>query len=141
VILGRLICASLESVRLEMTDWKGTEERTTTVEGPSVEDLRSAITTLDGRRQRELFVRASSGSWIGISGGPHHFLLAFCGSDGSLFQALGPVHVGDDAMMIIGGLPTALEVKYVVGPDDAAAAALHFLATEERDPIVDWEQQ
>ncbi len=100
--------------------------------------LADALTALDDRREIELV--GDSGAWLGIAGGPTYFFLGYSGPDDTIWQAVADHPPTESTAVIIGGQPTVLSARYLVGAETARAAAVHFIKVEERLPTILWEQ-
>jgi Immunity protein Imm1 len=98
----------------------------------------SAIRTLDGHREVELFGR---GAWLGIAGGPDQLFIGYSTDvDGQILQALADHPSAEPVQVMVGGQPTTLAPEFLVPPEVAQKAALHFLATRRPSPEVAWER-
>ena len=104
--------------------------------GPDM--VHSAIAALDGHGEIELL---GTGSWLSIAGGPDRLFIGYCNdADPQILQALADRPSEEAIEVIVGGQQTTLAPEYLVSPQVAQTAALHFLATGQPSPDIAWER-
>jgi hypothetical protein len=100
-------------------------------------DVSDALESLDGTR--DLYLSVAEPVWLGIAAGPDRFFLAWTDDGEScIYQAVASEPGPEHGEFIVGGQKTSLAPEYLVAKADALQAALHFLATGDRSPVVEW---
>jgi hypothetical protein len=112
---------------------------------PSRRQVEEALLKLDGAEFTELFLyryprSTDAETFLGISGGPGRYFVGI--SDhaqriGQLTSTEGPS--SDEGSVTIGGVPTSIPRRYLVGLPAATIAATHYLDTGQAAPELDWD--
>ena len=79
-------------IELETFVWLDTGRRSEVRIDPSPADIATAIGQLDGGERNDLYLRADSGRWMGVAGGPDLLLVSYSESEeGPHWQAVSTV--------------------------------------------------
>ena len=99
-----------------------------------------AIRLLNGRDRNDVYLREASGPWIGVGGGPSHFMVTFAAAaDGPFFQAVDPsMPFFPEVAIVVGGQEIRCSLQDVVNVVDATTAACDFVRTGLRSKSVSW---
>src|SRR5918994_5554084 len=94
------------------------------IDDPTPEAVTDAVQTLDEAVTTEVYLRASTGRWMGLAAGPERVFVGFAESaEGPFLQAVVADMSGGTASVVIGGQPTSIEAKYLLPMPVAAARA------------------
>ena len=78
-------------VELEVCVWHGASYDSEVFIDATTGQAAEAIRLLNGRDRNDVYLREASGPWIGVGGGPSHFMVTFAAAaDGPFFQAVDP---------------------------------------------------
>ena len=114
---------------------------TTTVEAPDEDQVRAAISELDGSEHNDLYLHADDGAWMGIAGGPDQIFLSFSESeDGPHFQGFNSAEAPRSVELVIGGQRALLDAQDLWPPAVAQAAAAEFLLMGSKPTCVEWRE-
>ena len=112
----------------------------TVIDDPTPEAVTDAVQALDGAVTTEVYLRASTGRWMGLAAGPERVFVGFSESaEGPHLQAVVANTSVGTATVVVGGQRTSIEVKYLLPAPVAAALAAEFARTGTRPPTVVWE--
>ena len=109
--------------------------------GPSDDEVRAAVRALNGADRNDLYLRDTSGPWLGVGGGPDRFMVTFtAGTEGPFFQSRDMfAPPGPDIELIVGGQLISMTPELLVGRDDAIRVAVDFARSGARSAAVDWQ--
>jgi hypothetical protein len=110
------------------------------IDDPTPEAVTDTVQALDGAMTTEVYLRASTGRWMGLAAGPERVFVGFSESaEGPHLQAVVADASGGIATVVIGGQRTSIEAKYLLPAPVAAALAVEFARTGTRPLTVEWE--
>ncbi len=113
-----------------------------TVEDPSPEAVEAALAELNGKDRSDLYLRAGSGAWMGVGGGPDRVLVTFSdGQEGPHYQAVAEDAESGEQSIVVGGQGIQMSGRYLLPLDRAQAAAKAFISTGQRPESLLWETQ
>jgi hypothetical protein len=112
---------------------------------PSRQQMEEALLKLDGTQVTELFLyryprSTDAETFLGICGGAGRYFVGI--SDhaqrtGQLTSTENPSE-GEECVLV-GGVPTSIHRRYLVGLQTATIAATHYFDTGQATPALDWD--
>jgi len=128
---------------MEVCVWHGVGYDSTFVEEPSIDQLTEAVRSLNGGDRNDLYVRSSSGEWMGLGGGPDQVMVTFAdGEEGPFYEAVtGAEPSGDMVRIVVGGQGIDLSPHMLLSPDQAIRAVTEFVASGHRPTNLTWTPQ
>ena len=114
------------------------------VPDPSWEQVLSAIMSLDGGRQSDMFFEAANGNMMCIGGGNGRFVVCTLtsrdSSTGVAAHLINPT-AGDEVRegVVVGGCQTDITERYIVDSPITLKAAETFFLTGELESTLEWE--
>lgn len=112
----------------------------TRIEEPSLEQVIGLFAKLGECMGGDLFISGTPGDReLGLSGGSSRYLVSCSGECYGAYNLVDPSAVGDDwIILIVGGVPSAVEVNLTVEAGLAKQAIPYFFSQGDIDPQLRW---
>lgn len=122
--------------------WADSRKTETVTPVPSPQQVEQALRHLDGNQLNDLYLKTSDVlSFLGICGGAGRYMVTIANHHDGFAQLLNTQDPSEaEEHIMCGGQLTRFSRRYLVGPQTALTAAVHYLHTAQPAPALSWER-